>query len=129
LAWVGGALYTTILFEPKNVSSLNYQYAWISFLLFAWLMVYLTIGLLGSVLASSVTMAAGLSVLGAIILMVVGSIPQISALMPGALTAWADQVATASELPPFNGGALAIAAIISIVGLVTAVAIFEQQEL
>ena len=128
LAALGGWLYTWILFESSTPLALLGDFLLISFLLFAWLLPYVTLALLGSVLANSTSAAAGISVAGAILLMIIGNIPQIAMLMPGGLMAWAGQIGVA-ETVTTNGGALAMCFVFAVVGLVTGIGVFERQEL
>ncbi len=127
IAWVGGYFYTLFLFEPSDPLLMANQFVWINLLLFAWLSVYVTITLISSVLAPSTSAAGGIAVVGAVLMMVGGTVPQVSYLLPGALTSWANQLALAAEVP-FNGGALAISIVIALVGLVISIAFFEHQE-
>jgi hypothetical protein len=58
-----------------------------------------------------------------------GNIPQFGSLMPGGLTAWAGQIGAGTPPPAPNGGALAASLALTVVGLITAIAVFERQEL
>ena len=127
LATLGGWLYTWILFEPGDPLALLGIFAAASGLLFAWLLPYITITLVSSVLANSTSAAAGISVAGAVVLMLASSIPQIAALMPGALTGWANSLGTAT--PVASVGALTMSLVLSLVGLILAIGVFERQEL
>jgi ABC-2 type transport system permease protein len=129
LAAIGGYLYTWVLFEPGDPLALLGVFGLINGLLFAWLLPYVTITLVSSVLANSTSTAAGISVAGAIVLMITGNIPQIAQLMPGALTGWANALGTSTSPPPFNGGALAMCLVFAVVGLVLGIGLFESQEL
>ena len=128
VAWVGGYFYTLVLFEPADPGLLAVQFAWLNLLMFIWLSAYVTVALISSVLSSSVTAAGGIAVLGSILLMLAGNIPQIASLLPGALTTWASQLILDAEIP-VNGGALAFSLVFALVGAVVSIAIFEQQEL
>jgi ABC-2 type transport system permease protein len=128
LATFGGWLYTWILFEPADPLALLGLFAAASGLLFAWLLPYITITLASSVLANSTSTAAGISLTLAVTLMLAGSLPQISMLMPNALTGWANALGSTPP-PDFNGGALAMCLVFAVAGLVTAIGAFEIQEL
>ncbi|MFZ0544530.1 MAG: hypothetical protein WAM60_03795, partial [Candidatus Promineifilaceae bacterium] len=65
---------------------------------------------------------------GSILLLVLGSVPAVSQLMPGALVGWAGQL-TLPDMPVPSGGALGMGLVFIIVFLISAVAVFEQQEL
>lgn len=127
LAAIGGYLYTWILFEPGDPLALLGIFAAISGLLFAWLLPYVTITLVGSVLASSTSAAAGISVAGAVVLMLAGSLPQIAPLLPGALSGWATSLGAAT--PAASVGALAMSLVIAVAGLLLGIGVFEKQEL
>lgn len=124
LAAVGAFYYTLVLFEPLAGGAFLLG----TLLLWLWLLVLAAMTLLGSSWARSVGAAAGLALFGCALLLVSGSIPQIGALMPGALVAWASQLGLDTEIPA-NGGAIAMGLTLIVVLLVTAVAIFEQQEI
>ena len=57
-----------------------------------------------------------------------GSIPRIGALLPGGLLAWSGQIAAQSEVAT-NWGAVTLGLVIIIFCLVTALGVFERQEL
>jgi hypothetical protein len=57
------------------------------------------------------------------------NVPQIGALMPGALVGWAGQLGIGNVPPAPNGGALAVIAVLTVVGLIAGIAVFERQEL
>jgi hypothetical protein len=112
--------------------------------LVAWTLPFIAITLVGSVLGGTTTAAGGIALLLVIGLMLLGGIPQISALMPNALAGWAGQLgalaagvpaATPGSIPfpegpvPPNLGALASALGIVLVCLVVSYGLFERQEL
>jgi len=133
LATFGALFYTWVLFGAFNPVTL---FA-ISFLLFIWLLTYVIVTLNGSVIARTTGAAAGIALLGAILLLLASSLPKISGFLPGALVSWASQIALSlttqagSSTPEFmaaNGGALAACLVLTIIGLISAIAIFERQE-
>ena len=133
LAMLGAYLYTLILFGAFSFSAV----ASISLLLLIWLLPYMIVTLNGSVIAKTTGAAAGIALLGAVILLIVSGIPQLGAFLPGALVAWAGQIAlttttSVNAVAPAsiaaNGGAVAACLMLTIIGLITAISIFEQQE-
>jgi ABC-2 type transport system permease protein len=125
LALIGAYFYIVVLFGTYDFGAL----ALVTGLLFAWLLPFIAITLDGSVIGKSTSAAAAIALAGAVVLLLTGSIPQISSLMPGGLTAWAGQIGAGTPPQAPNGGAVAASLVITLVGLVTAVAIFEKQEL
>ncbi len=116
--------YTYLLFEPFRI----WPFLLGNFLLLVWLLVFTAVTLLGSTIAKTTSTAAGIAIGGAILLLILGAIPQISPLMPSGLIGWASQLGL-SEPVQANGGALASNIVLIIFFLVTAVAVFETQEL
>ncbi len=143
--------YTWFLFGPVSIGA----FAFCNLLLFVWLMAFVAVTLTGSALTSSLGAAAGVGFGGSVLLMLAGSIPLVGSVMPGALLAWATQVGlgastglvastgpvvatglVASTNPVVatgqitaNGGALVMTIVIVILGVLGAMAAFEQQEL
>jgi hypothetical protein len=99
-----------------------------NFLLLVWLLVFVAVTVLGSTLGSSTGGAAGIAAVGSVVILILGSIPTIGELMPGALVGWALQLFLANLSLP-NGGALAMGVVLIIVFLIGSIAVFEQQEL
>ncbi|WP_420642432.1 YhfC family glutamic-type intramembrane protease [Candidatus Leptofilum sp.] len=116
--------YTLVLFEPLAFGPFLFG----GFLLWLWTLVYTAVTLLGSTLGKSTGGAAGLALLGAILLLILGSIPQAANFFPGALVGWASQLGLPGDVP-FSGAALAANGVLILVFLVTAVALFERQEI
>jgi ABC-2 type transport system permease protein len=137
LAWMGGYIYTVVLFGELDFP----RFALLNVVLLFWLLPYAAITLLGSTIGNSTTSAAGISLVGVILLLLSSSIPQIGQVMPGALAGWADLLGSqaAGGLLAFGQqsiqntsaatGAMAASIVITLVCLVTSIAIFEQQEL
>ena len=125
LAMIGAYFYALVLFGEVGFGVL----ARITLLLFAWLLPFVAVTLAGSVIAGTTTAAAGIALAGAVILLISSSIPQIGMLMPGALVGWAGQIGSGGSAAAPNGGALAATVVLTIVGLISAVAVFERQEL
>jgi len=137
LALPGCYLYTVILFGELSFP----PFALLNLALIFWLLPYVAITLLGSVLGSTTNAAAGIGLVGVVGLLIASSIPQISGLLPGALVGWAGQLgsqaaggidalgqAAALATGPALG-ALAFSFMLALVCLVTGIAAFEQQEL
>ena len=124
IAAISAYYYTYFLFGPPDAAA----FFLMNGLLMVWLLVFVAITLLGSTLGKSTGGAAGIAAIGAVLILILGGIPTIGEVMPGALVGWATQLAF-PELPVPNGGALAMGIVLIVVFLVTAVAVFEQQEL
>ena len=124
LAAIGTFYYTMVLFEPLAVGPFFFG----ALLLWLWLLIFAAVTLLGSTWAKSAAAGAGIALVGSILLLAAGSIPQIGALMPSALVAWASQLGLDVEIPA-NGGAVVFGVVLILVFLVTAVAVIEQQEI
>lgn len=131
ILYVGGFLlagltayyYTLVLFEPLDFGAFMLGNG----VLLLWLLVYTAVTTLGSTIANSTSMGAGIALAGAVVILLLGTIPQIAGLAPGALVNWATQLGL--DPVPFNGGAIAANAGLILVLLLTAVAVFEVQEL
>jgi ABC-2 type transport system permease protein len=142
LAGLGAYYYTVILFGALDFGG----FALLNGLLFLWLLTFVALGLLGSVLGRSTVAAGGIGLGLAVLLMLAGSLPRYGALFPGGLLAWATQVgveaagAAGSALSGgfggsdaaqmmVGGGAAASAGVSILLTLVLALGVFEQQEL
>jgi ABC-2 type transport system permease protein len=142
LAGLGAYYYTVILFGSLDFGG----FALLNGLLFLWLLTFVALGLLGSVLGGSTIAAAGIGLGLSVALMLAGNLPQYGALLPGGLMSWATQVGlkaagvAASPLSGLgtspeaaqmvaNGGAAASAVAVIVIALVLAIGVFEQQEL
>ncbi len=133
LAAVGAYYYTDVLFGGLAFGPFLLG----NLLLWLWLMALAAVTLLGSTIADSTVAGAGIAFVGAVILLIAGSLPRIGPLMPGGLVAWASQLgletATSTVLsagvPAANGGALVMTIVLIVVLFVVSTAVFEQQEL
>jgi ABC-2 type transport system permease protein len=125
LALLGAYFYIVVLFGSYDFGTL----ALVTVLMWAWLMPFVSLTLDGSVVGGSTSAAAGIALVGAVILLLAGSIPQYGSLFPSGLTAWAGQIGAGTTAITANGGALAASLVLTVLGLLTAIAIFEQQEL
>lgn len=125
IAAIGAYYYTWILFEPLHLGAFLLG----NVLLLIWLLTFAGVTLLASVLTRSTGAAAGLALLGAIILLIGGSLPNIGPLFPGGLVGWASTLGLEGVVAAANGGALAASLMLILVSLLTAVAVFEDQEL
>lgn len=124
LAGIAAFYYTTFLFENANPVS----FLIICSLLVTWLLVFAAITLLGSAIGQSVAASAGISLLGSVLILLLGTIPQISGLTPSGLVAWANQLAAGDVVSP-NPGAISMSVVLVLILLITAMAVFEEQEL
>jgi len=123
MAGLGAYYYTTLLFEP--IPFLPFMVG--NGLLFVWLLIFSAVTLLASTIARTTAVSAGIAFGGAMVLMLAGSIPKWGAIAPSGLVAWASTLGTGDIAP--NGGALAMAGVLIVVLGITAVAVFEKQEL
>lgn len=130
----GGAAYyyVLVLFEPLSPAA----FAWGNVLLWLWLLCFAAVTLLGSTVGKSVGAGAGLSLAGAVGLLLLGSLPKVGAIAPAGLVGWASQLGVetartelAEAAVAANGGALAGSVALILILLVTALAVFEVQEI
>jgi ABC-2 type transport system permease protein len=140
LSGIGAYYYTWILFGPVEPG----QFILMNGLLLLWVLSFVALSLLGSVLGRTTASAGGIAMGFCIGLSLAGSIPQYGALLPGGLLGWAAQAgqaaggiqpavaslvsASIAQLP-VNGGALASAIVVCVLSLVFSIGFFEQQEL
>jgi ABC-2 type transport system permease protein len=124
LAALGAYYYTVLLFGDFAFG----QFLAGNGLLLLWLLVFTAVTLLGSTIARSVGAAAGIALAGAVLLLVMGSIPQLAHFAPSGLVAWASQLGLEGAITP-NPAALAANSALVIVLLLTTVAVFEIQEI
>lgn len=125
LSGLGAYIYTWVLFEPLSLGAFVLG----NLLLWAWMLTFAAITLLASTIANSTGAAAGLALGGAVLLAILGSLPNIGALFPAGLVAWASGLGVETAVVAANGGALATSGVLIVVCLITAVAVFEVQEL
>jgi len=125
LAMLGGYFYIVILFGNYSFG----DFALVTLFLVIWLVPFAAVTLLASVIGGSTGAAAGIAFGGAVILLFAGSIPTWGSLFPSGMIAWASQIGAGAAGDAPNGGALAGCLVLSLVSLVTAIAIFERQEL
>lgn len=124
VAALGAYYYTWFLFEPLHLGAFMLGNG----LLLVWLLTFAGITLLASTLAKSTGAAAGIALLGCVLLLIGGSLPTIGPLFPGGLVGWASTLGL-EGVAAANGGALAASLMLILVSLLTAIAIFEVQEL
>lgn len=124
LGTLGAYYYTLVLFEPLAFGPFLLG----GVLLWLWALVFTAVTLLGSTIGKSTGGAAGIALLGAVLLLILGSIPPVGQFFPSALVSWASQLGLANGVP-LNGAALSANGVLIVVFLVTAVALFERQEI
>lgn len=126
LAGAAAWYYTRLLFEPLLAG----PFALGNVLLWLWILAFVAVTLLASALSRTTLMAAGLALAGSVLLLILGSIPQIASILPSGLTAWAGRLGLpdAAAAPVANGGAVAGTIVVITVCLITAVAVVERQE-
>lgn len=125
LAAVGAALYTALLFDGLDMAAFMLG----NVLLLIWLLAYVAITLLGSTLTSSTGAAAGVSLGGAILILLLGSIPQLSMIMPSALVGIANQAGLPDVTLPSAAAPVVATLSLILICLITAVGAFDAQEL
>jgi ABC-2 type transport system permease protein len=140
LAGIGAYYYTWILFGPLEPGAFILMNA----LLLLWVLTFVALGLLGSVLGKSTVAAGGIGVGLSVALILAGSIPRYGPLLPGGLLEWAGQAGqtaagvqpalanlstTSIVQMPINSGASASAIVLILVVLILSIGCFEQQEL
>ncbi len=123
LGTLGAYYYTLVLFEPLAFGPFLLGGG----LLWLWALVFTAVTLLGSTIGKSTGGAAGIALLGAVLLLILGSIPPLAQFFPSALVGWAGQLGLPGAVP-FNGAVLSANGILIILFLITAVALFERQE-
>ena len=125
IAALGAYYYTFILFGPVDVGS----FVLLNLLLLLWLLIFVAVTLLGSVLGKSTSAAGGIGLGGAVLLLLAGSLPKVGSLAPGGLVTWASQLGAGVDPVDPNGGAVAMALVIILLSLIGALAAFEAQEI
>lgn len=128
VAAIGAYYYTMILFEPFQLGAFLCGNA----LLLLWLLTYTAVTLFGSTVSRSIGQGAGVALVGAVILLLAGSLPRIGSLAPSGLAAWASQLGlttSAATAPTANGGALVTSIVLILILLIGSIAAFEAQEL
>ena len=84
--------------------------------------------LFGSSLAKSTGAAAGIGVGISALILLVSSLPNVGALAPGGLVAWATQIGAGTATTP-NGGTIATSIVISLMFIISSLGVIEQQEI
>jgi len=97
-------------------------------LLWVWLLCFAAVTLLASSLGNSMGAGAGLALVGAVVILLLGALPLIGAISPAGLVSWASQLGLETAVPA-NAGALAFSLTLIVLLLVTTLAVFEEQEL
>jgi ABC-2 type transport system permease protein len=119
--------YTWYLFGQISLPA----FAVMNGLLLLWLLCFVAVTTLGSTIANSMSAAAGISLGGAVVLMLTAQIPKYGAISPQALMGWASIVGKdlTLSLQSSNFTALGAAVVFIILCMVWAVGLFEQQEI
>jgi ABC-2 type transport system permease protein len=129
-------LYTAYLFATPDF----WLFATMNLVLLAWLLPYVALTLLGSVLGKSTPGAAGFGLAGSVMLLGLSSLPPLASLMPGALSNWAlrlgIQAAGIQATTPGiqvdadpSQAALIMSLILVLCCYYVALGVFEQQEI
>ena len=123
LAALATYYYTLVLFEPLPFAAFMFS----SGLLWVWLLCFAAVTLLGSTLGNSSGAGAGLGLLGAVLILLLGSWPTVGTLAPGGLVSWAGQLGLGLDVPA-NTGALAGSVVLILVLILLSLSVFEAQE-
>jgi ABC-2 type transport system permease protein len=124
LAGAGAYYYTLLLFEPLDLG----RWVAVNLLLWVFLLVYVALTLLCSVLMRTTAAAGGLAFAGLIVLALPGVVPQIGRYLPGSLVGVAGAVALPGAAQP-EWGALWVSLGLIAAALLGAWWAFERQEL
>ncbi len=124
LALIAAFYYTQYLFG--GLDPIGFTAA--SGLLLLWILVFASVTLLGSAIGRTTAIAAGIALLGSIILLIIGVIPNYGALAPAGLINWAGQLAL-NENGPANAGSLVMSLVIITIMVISSVGVFEGEEL
>jgi ABC-2 type transport system permease protein len=119
--------YTWYLFGEISLLGFSVMNA----LLLVWLLCFVAVTTLGSTVAKSIGAAAGISLGGAVVLMLTAQIPKYGAISPQALIGWAGLIGKdlTLSLQTSNFTALGAAVVFIVMCMVWAVGLFEQQEI
>jgi ABC-2 type transport system permease protein len=123
LAGLGGYYYTLLLFGPPDAGG----WLALNLLLWVYMLVYMALTLLASVLMRSQAAAAGLGVGAFLVLGIVGAIPGLGKYLPGQLAAWGTALLT--DPTARSWPALWISLGLILASLLAAWAAFRRQEL
>lgn len=124
LAMLGAGFYIAFLFGKLDIAVL----ASVTVLLFFWLLPFISVTLLGSVIGSTTSAAAGVALAVSIALLVLGSLPVVKSFLPGALVDWAGLIGAGAPPQAWNGGALTACLVLCLISILFAIAVFERQE-
>jgi ABC-2 type transport system permease protein len=126
LAGSGAWYYTNLLFEQDLPPG---AFLAANLLLWLWLLAFVAAGVLGSAIARTTLIAAGLGLLGGVVLFAGGAFPQAAGLLPTGLVGWVAQLGGTEAVAPLNWGAIAGTIVVILFCLVTAVGVVERQEI
>jgi ABC-2 type transport system permease protein len=127
ISTIGAYYYTVVIFEKIRLSN----FLMINSLMLLWLLTFVGVTLLGSVLGKSTGASAGIGLGLSVLLLLASYLPRVGMLAPGGLVAWASQLGMVdtNEVVALNGGAVAMSLVIVLMSLLISIAIFERQEL
>ena len=123
LAMIAAYYYTVFLFGPIDF----FAFLVVNILLLLWLLVFVAVTIFGSTVGRTTGAAAGVALIGSVLILLAGSIPRYGALAPSGLVIWAGQLLIGNETIP-NGGSVALSLVLIMVALIAALAVFEEQE-
>ena len=119
--------YTVYLFKSFSLG----VFTLLNFLLLMWLLCFVAITTLASTVSKGIGMAAGVSLAGAVVILLSVQIPKYGAISPQALMSWAGLLAQDQtfNIQTSNFTALGMAVVLIIMAMVWAVGLFERQEI
>lgn len=123
VAAIGGYYYTLLLFQALPLG------AWLALngLLLLFFLVFVAITLLASTISRSQATAAAIAFGCLLLVLTLGSLPGLSAYLPGRLTTWGAALVLGGATPAW--GAVAVSIAVTLLALLAAWAVFERQEL
>ena len=124
LAGLAAYYYTDFIFDGLSFSGFMLA----NLLLYLWLMVFSAVTLMGSSIGRSTAVAAGISLAGGILLIILGALPRYGQLFPSGLVGWATAASLNLE-GVANGGAAALALGLILLFLTASVSALEEQEI
>ncbi|RPI88437.1 MAG: hypothetical protein EHM41_01375 [Chloroflexi bacterium] len=123
-AAVAGYGYTVYLFKPISIAG----FLWLNFLICVFMLVYLSVAIAASAFARSQGTAALYAFGGLALLLILGSLPWISKVMPGALLDWGAAISL-GIIPEARWGALVVSILIIVFLLFSASSKFQKEEI
>lgn len=124
LGLLAGYAYTGMLFEWLPLPG----FIWLAILMALYLLTYASLALFASSVAPSQLAAAGLAIGLAVVLGILGAIPQFAAYLPGSLVGWGEALAAGKSAEP-SWWAIGVSVVIMAMSGLSAWLAFRRQEL